>query len=367
MVGVPYPRGVRYVVIMAGGSGTRLWPLSRQGTPKQLLLLVGGKSLLRLAFERSLASVPAERVWVVTGAAYADVVAAQLPELPAGNILGEPVGRDSLNAVAWPAAVLHRLDPDAVIAQVSADQVIEPVDVFAGCLGTAYAVAEADPSVLVTLGVVPTSPHTGYGYLHRGAALPGFEGAHAVLDFAEKPAREVAEGYLASGEYWWNSGMFVWRAATLLEQLRLLLPATHASITELAEHPDRLAQIYPGLARTSVDYGVMEPVAAGHGSAHVAAVALPVSWRDVGGYQSLAEILGTDAAGNAVSGLSVSIDAADNVVVNDDDGSVVALLGVSGLVVVRTPSATLVARAEDAERIKELVAAVTLQAGPQFA
>ena len=358
---------MRYVVIMAGGSGTRLWPLSRQGTPKQLLPLVDGKSLLRLAFERSLASVPAERVWVVTGAAYADVVAEQLPELPGANILGEPVGRDSLNAVAWPAAVLDRLDPDAVIAQVSADQVIEPVEVFAQCLDTAYAVAEADGDALVTLGVLPTSPHTGYGYLHRGEALPGFAGAHRVLDFAEKPGRDVAEGYLASGEYWWNSGMFVWRAATLLEQLRRLLPVTHASITELAEHPERLADIFPHLARTSVDYGIMEPVAAGQGSAHVAAVALPVSWRDVGGYASLAEILGSDSSANAISGLSVALDARDNVIVNADAGSVIGLLGVSGLVVVRTPQATLVARAEDAERIKELVAAVTAQAGPQFA
>jgi mannose-1-phosphate guanylyltransferase len=358
---------VRYVVIMAGGSGTRLWPLSRRGTPKQLLPLVDGKSLLRLAFERSLASVPADRVLVVTGAAYADAVAADLPELPAANILGEPVGRDSLNAVAWPAAVLDRLDPDAVIAQVSADQVIEPIEVFSRCLDVAFELAEADPSVLVTLGVVPTSAHTGFGYLHRGEPLPGFDGAHRVLEFAEKPARDVAEGYLATGEYWWNSGMFVWRAATLLEQLRLLLPATFAAITRLAEHPELLEEIFPGLARTSVDYGVMEPVSSGYGSAHVAVVALPVRWRDVGGFASLAEILDSDADGNALSGLSVTIDSANNVVVNSDPDSVIGLLGVSGLVVVRTPQVTLVASAADAERIKELVAAVTEQAGPQFA
>ncbi|MFZ0530515.1 MAG: mannose-1-phosphate guanylyltransferase [Propionicimonas sp.] len=358
---------MRYVVIMAGGSGTRLWPLSRQGTPKQLLPLVNGKSLLRLAFERALASVPAEQVWVVTGGAYADAVAADLPEVPPGNILGEPVGRDSLNAVAWPAAVLARRDPSAVIAQVTADQVIEPVEVFAACLETAFALAEADPAALVTLGVVPTGPHTGYGYLHRGASIDGFAGAHEVIEFAEKPGPAVAEAYLASGEYWWNAGMFVWRAATLLDQLRLLLPATHAAVTELAEHPERLAEIFPGLARTSVDYGVMEPVSHGQGNAHVVAVALPVDWRDVGGYASLAEILDVDASGNAQSGLAVALDAHDNVIVNSDDGSVVALLGVSGLVVVRTPHATLVARAEDAERVKELVAAVTEQAGRHFA
>lgn len=358
---------VRYVVIMAGGSGTRLWPLSRQGMPKQLLPLVGGKSLLRLAFERSLASVPAERVLVVTGAAYADVVAAELPELTAEQILGEPIGRDSLNAVAWPAAVLQAHDPDAVIAQVTADQVIEPVDRFAATLETAFALAEAESDVLVTLGVVPSSPHTGYGYLHRGAPITGFAGAHEVLRFAEKPPRELAEQYVASGEYWWNAGMFVWRAATLLDQVRLLLPATYDAVVELAAHPERLQTIFPTLFKTSIDYGVMEPVSLGRGSARVAAVAMPVSWHDVGGYASLAEVLGVDDNGNMISGPCVELSSANNVVFNADDGTVVALLGVSELVVVRTPKATLVAGLDQAERIKELVARVAAVVGPDFA
>ncbi len=358
---------MRYVVIMAGGSGTRLWPLSVAGTPKQLLPLVDGKSLLRLAFERSLVSVPAERVLVVTGAGYAAQVAAQLPELPAANILGEPVGRDSLNACAWPAAVLQATDPDAVIAQVTADQLIEPVAVFAESLETAFALAEADPGALVTLGVVPTSPHTGYGYLHRGEQIAGFAGASQVLRFVEKPSLEVAEGYLASGKYWWNSGMFVWRAATLLEQLRLLLPATHAAVADLAAHPERLEEIFPALFKTSIDYAVMEPVSAGQGSARVVAVALPVAWRDVGGFASLAEILPRDGGGNATSGLVVALDAAGNIAVNAQDGTVLALLGVDGLVVVRTPTATLVARAEDAERIKQLVQLVRDAAGEAYA
>jgi mannose-1-phosphate guanylyltransferase len=358
---------VRYVVIMAGGSGTRLWPLSVAGTPKQLLPLVDGKSLLRLAFERSVASVPAERVLVVTGAGYAAEVAAQLPELPAANILGEPTGRDSLNACAWPAAVLAAADPEAVIAQVTADQLIEPVDVFATSLAEAFALAEADPHVLVTLGVVPTSAHTGYGYLHRGAAITGHPSAHEVLRFVEKPSRQVAEDYLASGDYWWNSGMFVWRAATLLEQVRLLLPATHASVLELAAHPGRLEQIFPALFKTSIDYAVMEPVSAGQGSARVVAVALPVQWRDVGGFASLAEILPQDEAGNATSGSVVGLDASGNIAVNAQPGTVLALLGVDGLVVVRTPTATLVARVEDAERIKQLVGIVRDVAGESYA
>lgn len=358
---------MRYIVIMAGGSGTRLWPLSRQGTPKQLLPLIGGKSLLRLAFERSLASVPAERVWVVTGQAYEDQVAGMLPEVPVEQILGEPIGRDSLNAVAWPAAVLARLDPDAVIAQVTADQVIEPIDIFAARLETAFAVAEADPGALVTLGVVPTSPHTGYGYLHRGELLPSFPGAHHVLGFTEKPALEVAEAYLAGGEYWWNAGMFVWRAATVLEQLRELVPATYEAVLELAAHPARLAEIFPTLAKNSIDYAIMEPVSRGEATGHVIAVGLDVDWRDVGGYASLAEVLTHDSAGNAVSGTVVGLDAHDNIVVNSDPSGVVGLIGVSGLVVVRTPQATLVVPIAEAERIKALVASVTAEAGPTYA
>ena len=358
---------MRYVVIMAGGSGTRLWPLSRQGTPKQLLPLMDGRSLLRLAFERSLASVPADQIVVVTGAAYADQVAAQLPELPAENILGEPVGRDSLNAVAWAAAVLHRRDPEAVIAQVTADHVIEPVAAFVATLGQAFALAEADPAALVTLGVVPTSPHTGYGYLHRGEPLAGHEGAYAVREFAEKPPREVAEAYLASGEYWWNAGMFVWRAATVLEQLRLLLPANYQGVTTLAAEPERLGEIFPTLFKSSVDYAIMEPVSHGQGSAHVVALGLAVDWKDVGGYASLAEVLTQDDAGNATSGTVVSLSSSGNVVVNADPSGLVGLIGVSDLVVVRTADATLVVPLDQAERVKELVAEVTTQAGPQFA
>ncbi|MCE1174351.1 MAG: mannose-1-phosphate guanylyltransferase, partial [Propionibacteriales bacterium] len=238
---------------------------------------------------------------------------------------------------------------------------------FAARLETAFTIAEADASALVTLGVVPTTPHTGYGYLHRGEALEGYPGAYRVAEFAEKPALEVAQQYLSSGEYWWNAGMFVWRAETLLEQLRLLLPATHAAVRDLAAHPERLGEIFPTLFKTSVDYAVMEPVSTGQGSAHVVAVALDITWRDIGGYASLAEILTPDGAGNATAGRTVTLDAGDNVVFNADPDAVVALLGVRDLVVVRTPAATLVANAADAERIKQLVAEVAEVAGPDFA
>ena len=359
---------MRYVVMMAGGSGKRLWPLSRQDMPKQLLRVLGGQSLLRIAFDRLSGVVPPERVLVCTGADYADIVAAELPEVDPANILGEPQGRDSLNAVAWPAAVLARRDPDAVVAVVTADQIMHPVDSFQAALAEGFALAEEDAAALVTFGVVPTSPHTGYGYLLQGDTVPGHPEARVVREFREKPDRATAEQYLAAGVYWWNAGMFVWRAQTLLEQLAQLQPETHARVLELAEHPEELARIYPGLLKISVDYAVMEPVSQGRGTARVLAVRLPITWHDVGGFASLAEQLPRDEHGNATQGLSVLVDASDNLVFNHDaDGRVVAVVGLHDTVIVQTPQITLVCPVSAAERVKELVAEVTRRLGRAYA
>ncbi len=359
---------MRYVLIMAGGSGKRLWPLSRQDMPKQLLKIVGGKSLLRIAYERLEHMVPAEHVLVCTGADYAQVVAAELPELDPANILGEPEGRDSLNAVAWPAAVLAAKDPDAVIAVVASDQIMHPVASFRRAVEEGFAVAEADHSALVTFGVVPSGPHTGYGYLHRGEPLPQHRDVSRVLAFREKPDRATAEAYLTSQEYWWNSGMFVWRARTLLDQLEQLVPQTYAAVVELAASPERLAEIYPRLLKISVDYALMEPISQGKGSAHVVAVRLPITWHDVGGFAALADQLPRDDRGNATSGVSVLVDAHDNLVINHaEDGRLVAVVGLSDTVIVQTPQITLVCPVSDAERIKDLLSQVTEQLGTDYA
>lgn len=358
---------MRYVVIMAGGSGTRLWPLSRQGMPKQLLTLIGGTSLLRMAYDRVKDAVPAENILVCTGAAHAGVVTDQIPELPPQNLLGEPVGRDSLNAVAWPAAVLAAKDPDAVVATVSSDHVIEPVEAFREALEEAFEVAESEAQALVTFGVVPTAPHTGYGYLHRGAELPGHRSACEVVQFKEKPDLATAEQYLASGDYWWNSGMFVWRASTLLEQLQHLVPASYDIVTELARHPEKLAGLYPQLPKESVDFAIMEPVSSGQGSARIVAVALPISWSDVGGFPALAEHLPVDADGNAVDGTSVLVGTSSTTVVNRVGGQhLVTALDCEDMIVVATDDITLVCPRGSAEKIKALVGTVGEQAGEQY-
>ncbi len=361
---------MRYVVIMAGGSGKRLWPLSRQGMPKQMLHLVGDTSLLRMAFDRVVDVVGAEQVWVCTGADYADTVRAELPEMPAENILGEPVGRDSLNAVAWPAAVLAAADPDAVVAMVTADQIMQPVEAFQDALRTGFEVAEADRTALVTFGVVPTTPHTGYGYLHRGDGVEGHPEVFEVLEFKEKPDRETAQAYLDSGDYWWNAGMFVWRADTLLAQLEHLVPDGHRTVRVLAAEPDRLDELFPTLPKISVDYAVMEPVSQGRGTegARVVAVRLPINWHDVGGFPSLAEHLPRDEHGNAIDGASLLLDATDNLVINKtDDGGVLAVLGMTDTIVVRHGNVTLVCPVDQAERIKELVAQAEEGLGSAYA
>ena len=359
---------MRYVLIMAGGSGKRLWPLSRRDMPKQLLRVVGGKSLLRIAYERLDGIVPPDHVLVCTGADYADIVATELAELKPANILGEPEGRDSLNAVAWPAAVLAARDPDAVVAVVTSDHIMHPVSAFQSAVLEGFDVAESFPDFLVTFGVVPTSPQTGYGYLRRGETIPGHPDVHSVAEFKEKPDRATAEEYLASGEYWWNSGMFVWRATTFLDQLELLQPKTHEAIMELAAAPYRLSEIYPNLLKISVDYAIMEPVSRGEGSARVVAVRLPITWHDVGGFAALSEQLPRDEQGNATHGVAVLVDARDNVVINNaEDGRLVAVVGLSDTVIVQTQQITLVCPVAEAERIKELVAEVTAQLGGSYA
>jgi mannose-1-phosphate guanylyltransferase len=370
---------MRHAVIMAGGSGTRLWPLSRAGRPKQLLDVVadeetadggqGAHSLLAEAFTRLQAVLPTEQIWVCTAARYADMVRAALPELRPDRLVLEPVPRDTANAVGLAAALVADVDPDAELAVVSADHVIRPVERFAAALRTAYDLLAVRPRALVTLGVTPTSPATGFGYVQKGAPTE-VDGAAEAASFREKPDRATAEAYLASGEYLWNSGMFVWRAQTVLDALRDHLPESAAGLSRIAAAaagPERdalLAEVFPTLPKISVDYAVLEPAAAEPG--RVAVVDLDVDWLDVGSWPALANTLATDDAGNASRGLTVLLDSAGNVVLSDDPDHLVALVGVRDSVVVHTADVTMVCPVTEAERVKQLLASAEERFGPRF-
>jgi len=366
---------MRHAVIMAGGSGTRLWPLSRGARPKQLLELVGGKSLLRLAFERLVGVVDVSRIHVCTSAAYAEAVLVALPELTLGQIIGEPVGRDTANAVALAAAVIAAADPDASIVFVTADHVIEPVDGFQDSMRTAFDVVDAMPDALVTFGIVPTSAHTGLGYIETGDVLGAdgpLAGARAVDSFKEKPDAPTARAYVESGRFWWNSGMFVWRADTVLDALRSTLPESVSMLTALAADwaapatAVKLAEQFARLRKISVDYAVLEPTARGENGARVVVVPLSIDWLDVGSWPALGQILTTDDDRNATATITVFVDSLDNIVVSDDPAHLVAAVGLRDTIVVHTADVTMVCPRSQAERVKELVGRVEAEQGMRF-
>jgi mannose-1-phosphate guanylyltransferase len=364
---------MRYGVIMAGGSGTRLWPLSRSNLPKQLLPVVNGKSLLQLSYQRLRGLLPAEQIFVCTGAAHAAAVMQNLPELPKANLLGEPMGRDTANAVGFSAAVLQKRDPDAVCAVVSADHVIEPISQFLSSLETAFKVTAQRPAALVTFGIVPTHGHTGLGYIHRGDAID-VQGAYRVLGFFEKPDKALADRYVESGRYYWNSGMFVWRCDTVLKELATHLPGSYRGLTQIADAwgTDRqeavLKEVYPRLPKISIDYAIMEPVSQQQkGDAHVVVVEMPVEWLDVGSWPALAETLPTDDRNNAVScPTGLFLDSDDNVIISQDPDHLISTIGLADMIVVHSRDITLVCPKEQAQRVKELVAKLKEKYGDRF-
>src|SRR3954468_22593060 len=332
---------MQYGVIMAGGAGTRLWPLSRGNMPKQLLPVIKGKSLLQLSYERLRGLLPAQQIFVCTSSAHRDAVLGNLPDLPKDNLLGEPIGRDTANAVGFSAAVLQAIDKDAVFCVTTADHVIEPIDTFQASVKTAFDVTTKIPNALVTFGIIPTHGHTGLGYIHRGEALPApYKGAYKVQAFREKRDKPTADRYVESGRYYWNSGMFVWRADTVLRELSLHLPDAHRGLMHIAEAwntPQRqqvLGDIYPKLPRISIDYAVMEPASHGKGQAQVMTVEMPVEWLDVGSWPALADTLQIDEHDNAMDCKTcILIDADNNIIISHNPEHLIATVGLSDMIV----------------------------------
>jgi mannose-1-phosphate guanylyltransferase len=355
---------MEHAVILAGGSGTRLWPLSRRRFPKQLLPLIGGRSLLSISRERLVGLFAPEATWVLTSQNYIDQVAQALPDIPRDNLVGEPEGRDTANAISLAAGLIHQRDPDGIMAVFTADHVITPQERFASAIRTGLDAARDHADALITFGIVPDSPHTGFGYLHRGETISA--GLYRVAAFKEKPTRQAAEQMIRTGEYYWNSGMFAWRVSTIRDQLAEQLPANAAALDEICRDwnvPQRATAAraaFARLAKISIDYGVMEK------APRVLVVPMDCRWRDVGSWPAVAEHAADDAAHNRlIAGDLVTLDSEGNLVQTDGD-HLVALLGVRDLIVIHTPDATLICHKDHVERIRELAALREARFGERF-
>lgn len=347
-----------YALVLAGGSGTRLWPYSRSDKPKQFLRLCGEETMLQQTVSRILPLVPLERIYIATGTAYTELVAEQLPGLPRENILAEPSGRGTAPCIGWAALHLRRRDPEAVMAVLSADHAIERGDLFCEVLQAGEKLA--DQGMLVTLGITPNEPSTGYGYIKRGEALD-MPNAHRVAAFVEKPNAAVAQQYLDSGEYMWNAGMFVWRADRILEELAAHRPGVAEALHVIegaigTSHERRvLESVWDSIENVAIDVAVMER------TADAAVLPADLGWSDVGDWAALAETLPRDEIGNAVVGKHVGLDTRDTLIYGN--GRVIATIGLEDLVVVDTHDVLLICPRERVQDVKALVAQVRKQHG----
>jgi mannose-1-phosphate guanylyltransferase len=348
-----------HAVILAGGSGTRFWPASRRDRPKQLLPLAGreGEPLIAATVRRLAPLVPPERVWIATGARIAEATAAALPGVPRAQILVEPVARNTAAPIGWAAATIARRDPDAIVAVLPADHFICDEPHFRAVLGTALGAAQE--GWLTTIGIVPTRPETGYGYIEVGAGIA--EGVNAVARFVEKPGRAQAAEYVAGGKHLWNAGMFFFRARIMREAIAAHLPALAVGLDRLdaaaaaGREAEELGQVFPTLPSISIDHGVMEK------ASRLAVVPGSFGWNDIGSWEVTWELAPHDDAGNALPTGSVAVDARGNLVkdlTSTPGKKRFALVGVQDLVLVETDDAVLVIPRERAQDVRAVVDAL---------
>jgi len=335
-----------YVVILAGGQGTRLWPVSRRSQPKQFHALLTHRTMLEETYDRVLPLTTPERIWVVTGAESVELVRSQLPDLPETNVLGEPVGRNSAPAAALAVARITRADSEATVLVTPADSYILDAAAYRDYIATA--VEAAQTAAIVVLGIIPTSPNTNYGYIKRGARLEKPRAAYRVERFTEKPNVYTAAQYVADGGYYWNMGQFVFQAGLFMEKCETYLPEVAERVRQLAETPDPTgeltAQLYETMPSISLDYGIAEK------EPNLAVIPVAVEWSDLGNWQAVKEI--SVRHGYPPSENHIAIDSADCYVMARS-GRLVVTIGVEGYVIVDTPDALLVVREDESAKVRE--------------
>lgn len=336
-----------HVVILAGGSGTRFWPLSRAVRPKQFLNVINGASLFEQTLERVQTLVPPENIWIVTNKNYSSWIRRQSGSfsVPAQNILWEPTGRNTAPAICWAAAKIKSCDPQAVMVVLPSDHLIGKPKKFLACLKKA--IGATRQGYLVTLGIQPTRPETGYGYLQTVPLRDGSKSYSLVKKFTEKPERKVAERFFKNKAYLWNSGMFIWTADQILKEFQIHLPDVYERIGQ--QHAQaHINRVWASLPSVSIDYGILEK------AEKVAAVAgVDIGWSDLGSWEALNEILSGDAQGNKCQGKVIAIDSQGSLIWSDK--RVVGVAGLENFIVVDTPDALLICPSGESQKVKDLV------------
>lgn len=336
-------------MIMAGGGGTRFWPRSRRSRPKQFLRFAGEDSLLRATVRRLEGLVPPERTLIITGADHV-ALAREHSGLPEKQIVGEPAKRDTAAAIGLGALLAKKVREDAILVVLSADHLVDPPEEFRATIRRAADLA-AENQAIVTIGLRPSRPSTGFGYIEFGKRVDDAQpAAFAVTAFHEKPDAETAGLFIRAGTFLWNSGIFAFAAGVILDAIREHLPDLHAGLMQIRDprNPEELRRVYPGLLRKSIDYGVME-----HARNQIV-VEAAFQWDDVGTFDAVARYLRPDKSGNVIRGDVIAFDGKNNLVDNDAKGTVV-LSGVSDLIVVRTDDVVLVLPRDQAQKVKEIV------------
>lgn len=346
----------RFVVIMAGGKGERFWPASRLKRPKHLLPIVGDKPMLTQTVDRLEGFIESGNIFVITNAEQLEGVRHACPSLPQENLVAEPEGRDTAAAVGLAMLLIKQKDPEASLAMLPADAFIQDYKGFQRALEVAF-VASEEGSRLVTIGITPTEPATGYGYVQKGERITQIEGVDLfkVAEFKEKPNIETAQTYVESGNYFWNAGMFVWSVGAISEALALFTPKLKAGLDEIEDRLGKgeglnalLATLYPKLEKISIDFAVMEK------ASNVFTLAATFDWDDVGAWPAIERHFPKDESGNVADGDAAFVGSSGNIAVAPK-GHLLALIGVDDLIVVHTKDATLVCKKDESHRIKELV------------